>query len=88
MNATELYEKLNALDYSKVDRRVERDKLGGNSIGAVRKETLKFLALCASDETPNAPSKIVDDFEHGTLRRDCEGVGCEDSSRPARSSLS
>lgn len=67
MNANKLYEKLNEMDFSTVDRRVERDKLGGNSIGAVRKETLKFLALCATDPEPNAPSKIVDEYWHAMI---------------------
>lgn len=67
MNATKLYTKLSKMDFSKVDQRVERNKLGGNSIGAVRKETLKFLALCATDSEPNAPSKIVDEYWHAMI---------------------
>lgn len=62
------YEKLQKIDYSLVDLRLDRKKIKGHKVSKVRDETLKFLALAAANKgRAYAPSKITDEWWHQAI---------------------
>lgn len=59
-----IYQRLSKLDYSKVDHAFHQQKIKPLTIAAMRKETLRFLSLCATSDKPLGPSTLVDKYWH------------------------
>ncbi len=64
MEAQHVFEKLNKLDYSIIDKKVAECDLKGYSVEKVKKETLRFLALCASTKKTLSPPPVIDEYWH------------------------
>ncbi len=62
--AMQVYRELNELDLSLVDFKMKKIDLKGNSIKKVKREALKFLALCAVNKEPLTPGILPDEYWH------------------------
>lgn len=62
-----IYKELNKLDFHIVDRKVKEIGYTNKQIKVMKKECLRFIALCATKKGPFAPSVILDDYWHNFI---------------------
>ena len=63
-----VYNALNELDYSIVEYKISQNKnIQKKIIPRMKKEGLRFIALCAVSKKKLAPSYLVDEFWHNSI---------------------
>jgi hypothetical protein len=64
LNTHTIYDELSKLDYEEVDQVFVREKMNVEDVAVMRKETLRYLSLCAVSDKPLGPSTLVDQYWH------------------------
>jgi hypothetical protein len=60
----EMTDKLSALDWSPVDRRLERRTGDAQYVAGLKQEAMRFLGIAATGQGAYAPSQKVDEYWH------------------------